>query len=52
MGASLPPRQQQVLDFVLEYVSQYEYPPSLRHLGYRWQRRYNSAVSAGRWSDT
>ena len=32
MAAVLPPRQQQVLNFIREYVSQYEYPPSLRDI--------------------
>ena len=32
MTAILPPRQQQVLNFIREYVGQYEYPPSLRDI--------------------
>lgn len=32
MTAILPPRQQQVLNFIREYVGHYEYPPSLRDI--------------------
>jgi len=44
MDAPLPPRQQQVLDFIREYVGRHEYPPSLRDIAHHIGVSGNVAV--------